>query len=206
MTATPGKPDDIREAGYAKIPKPFEMQSYADLLKFPEIPVIANDTPSGSRGVTVPLVDAIILPTIRTPEQLSSAVELASDAGCLLFALYTDNVPDGLPAALAGLNPNVVTPLVVRSGPEHPLLDLAADLPQSLVSSAARDISRKRNIGLLIGHACGWTRMLFLDDDIRRLNVAKLSSRQRHCSTIFLSWDFRSTNTQTRQWWGTRAD
>ena len=58
----------------------------------------------------------------------------------------------------------------------HRLLDLAADLPQSLVSSCALDISRKRNLGLLIGRACGWRRMLFLDDDIRRLNMEKLSS------------------------------
>jgi len=58
----------------------------------------------------------------------------------------------------------------------HDLLDLAADLRNSLVSSCALDISRKRNLGLLIGRACGWTRMLFLDDDIRRLNIEKLSS------------------------------
>ncbi len=132
--------------------------------------------PSGSRSVTVPLVDAIILPTIRTPEQISSAVELAGQAKCQLYALYTDNVPAGLLTALAQLKQDAVTPLAVRSDPQHHLLDLVADLPQSLASSAARDISRKRNVGLLIGRACGWTRMLFLDDDIRRLNVAKLSS------------------------------
>ena len=56
------------------------------------------------------------------------------------------------------------------------MLDLGASLPQGRVSPAALDISRKRNLGLLIGRACGWTRMLFLDDDIRKLNVPKLSS------------------------------
>ena len=42
------------------------------------------------------------------------------------------------------------------------------------MSSCALDISRKRNLGLLIGRACGWTRMLFLDDDIRKVSAEKL--------------------------------
>ena len=177
MTATPGEDGDSREADSAgEPPKPFRAQSYADLLEFPGIPATAKSVPSGSRAVTVPLVDAIILPTIRTPEQISSAVELAVQAKCQLYALYTDEVPAGLSTALARLKRDAVIPLAVRSDPQHHLLDLAADLPQSLASAAARDISRKRNVGLLIGRACGWTRMLFLDDDIRRLNVAKLSS------------------------------
>ena len=177
MTATPGEDGDSREADSAgEQPKPFQAQSYADLLEFPGIPATAKSVPSGSRAVTVPLVDAIILPTIRTPEQISSAVELATQAKCQLYALYTDKVPAGLLTDLARLKRDAVIPLAVPSDLQHHLLDLAADLPQSLASAAARDISRKRNVGLLIGRACGWTRMLFLDDDIRRLNVAKLSS------------------------------
>jgi hypothetical protein len=77
---------------------------------------------------------------------------------------------------LDGLPLGRVTLLTVGSDTTNDLLDLGASLPQSLRSSCAIDISRKRNLGLLIGHVCGWTRMLFLDDDIRRLNVAKLSS------------------------------
>ena len=38
------------------------------------------------------------------------------------------------------------------------------------------DISRKRNLGLLIGRVCRWTCMLFLDDDISKLNVPELSA------------------------------
>jgi len=66
--------------------------------------------------------------------------------------------------------------LTVSPGTQDRLLDLGASLPQSLVSPAALDISRKRNLGLLIGRACGWTRLLFLDDDICKLNVPKLCS------------------------------
>ena len=172
--------DDDSESGEAdcdgELPRPFEARSYSDLLKFPQIPVSAQNSPSGTRDVDVPVVDAIIVPTIRSPEQVSSAVELASRARCQLVTLYTDNFPAGLSSVLGGLKRGAAAPLALRHGLKHHLLDLAADLPQGLVSSSALDISRKRNLGLLLGRACGWTRMLFLDDDIRRLNVAKLSS------------------------------
>ncbi len=164
------------KADDAELPRPFQMQSFRHLLQFPEIPVSAKNTPSGKRDVDVPVIDAIIIPTIRSPEQVSSAVELASHARCQLLTLYTDNFPAGLSSVLGGLKQGAVTPLALRSGLKHYLLDLAADLPQSLVSSSALDISRKRNLGLLLGRACGWTSILFLDDDIRKLNVAKLSS------------------------------
>jgi len=172
--------DDDSESGEAdcdgELPRPFEARSYSDLLKFPQIPISAQNSPSGTRDVDVPVVDAIIIPTIRSPEQVSSAVELASRARCQLVTLYTDNFPAGLSSVLGGLKRGAAAPLALRHGLKHHLLDLAADLPQGLVSSSALDISRKRNLGLLLGRACGWTRMLFLDDDIRKLNVAKLSS------------------------------
>jgi len=155
---------------------PFQIQSYDGLLQFPHIPFSTIDTPSGKRAVTEPLVDAIVVPTIRSAEHLGPAVQFAADTRCHLILVYTDRPPDGLSAVLSRLRPGQVTLLTVRSDIQDRLLDLGASLPQSRVSPAALDISRKRNLGLLIGHACGWTRMLFLDDDIRKLNVAKLSS------------------------------
>ena len=157
-------------------PKPFQIESYADLLQFPEIAISAKATPSGSRNITVPLVDAIVVPTIRSAGQVHSAVQLAADARCPLIPIYTDNFPAGLPSILAQLKHDKVKPLALRSDVHDRLLDLGADLPRGRESSCALDISRKRNLGLLIGRACGWTRMLFLDDDIRKLGVARLSS------------------------------
>ena len=159
-----------------KIPRPFEIRSYDDLLQFPERPENTIDTPSGRRTITEPLVDAIVVPTIRTAEHLHSAVKLAAHARCHLIAVYTDNPPAGLSAILDRFPSARVTLLTVRKGTQDRLLDLGASLPQSRISPVALDISRKRNLGLLIGRMCGWTRMLFLDDDIRKLNVAKLSS------------------------------
>lgn len=160
----------------AELPEPFQIQSYDDLLQFPDIPVSTIDTPSGARAITEPLVDAILVPTARSAEHLHSAASFAAAARCHLIAVYTDALPAGLPDILASLRPGQVTLLTVRTGAEDDLLDLGASLPQSRVSPAALDISRKRNLGLLIGRVRGWTRMLFLDDDIRKLNVPKLSS------------------------------
>jgi hypothetical protein len=156
--------------------RPFQIRSHRSLLQFPDIPVTTIDTPSGKRAITEPLVDAIVVPTIRSAEHLRPALQLAMQARCHLIAVYTDTPPPGLSLVLAGLRPGQVTLLTVRSGTKGRLLDIGASLPQTLVSPHALDISRKRNLGLLIGHVCGWTRMLFLDDDIRKLNVAKLSS------------------------------
>jgi hypothetical protein len=168
---------ELRETDSGEeLPGPFDIQSYEDLLRLPDIPVSSINTPSGKRAVTKPLVDAIVVPTIRSAECLRPALQLAAQARCHLIAVYTDKPPAGLPDFLGGLGPGQVTLLTVASGAHHHLLDLGASLPQSLVSPAALDISRKRNLGLLIGRACGWTRMLFLDDDIRKLSVAKLSS------------------------------
>jgi hypothetical protein len=158
------------------LPGPFQTQSYDDLLQFPEIPETSIDTPSGKRPIAEPLVDAIVIPTIRTAEHLRSAAQFAADTRCHLIIVYTGSPPAGLPDVLARLRPGQVTLLTVRSDGGDYLLDLGASLPPRPLSPAALDISRKRNLGLLIGRVCGWTRVLFLDDDIRKLNVAKLSS------------------------------
>lgn len=145
-----------------ELPRPFEIQSYRDLLQFPDIPVSTIHTASGKRPITEPLVDAIVVPTIRSAEHLRPAVQFAAESRCHLIVLYTGEPPTGLPAVLNVLKPGQVTVLTVRSGTKHHLLDLGASLPQSLVAPPALDISRKRNLGLLIGRVCGWTRMLFL--------------------------------------------
>jgi hypothetical protein len=177
VTAKMKTSTELRETeSDGELPRPFDIQSHDDLLQFPDVPAGSIDTPSGKRAITEPLVDAIVVPTIRSADHLYSALQLAAQARCHLIAVYTEAPPAGLSAVLAGLPPVLVTLLTVRAGTKDRLLDLGASLPQSLISPQALDISRKRNLGLLIGHVCGWQRMLFLDDDIRKLSVAKLSS------------------------------
>ena len=166
-----------------ELPKPYRLKSYTHLLRFPEI----TDAAPGASGRSV---DAIIVPTVRSPEQLRSAVRLAAEAGCQLIVLYTESFPAELSSVLDEMQPGLATVLAVGSGVTHPLLDLAAGLPQTAVSSSALDISRKRNLGLLIGRACGWTSMLFLDDDIRKVN-GESSGQRLSCSMNIQSSDFR---------------
>jgi hypothetical protein len=168
---------DLSEAeSDGELSRPFEIKSYNSLLQFPNVPVSTIDTPSGTRAITEPLVDAIVVPTIRSAEHLHSAVKLAERTRCHLIAVYTDSPPVGLSAIFDRFPSARVTLLTVRSGTHDRLLDLGTSLPQSRVSPAALDISRKRNLGILIGRVCGWTRMLLVDDDIRKLNVEKLCS------------------------------
>ncbi len=154
---------------------PFQVQSYSKLLQFPRIPAEKKDAPSGNRDISIPVIDAIVVPTIRSAEQIRYAAELASRVRCQLVALYTDSFPPGLATVLDQLDRDKATPLALRSDARNRLVDIGASIQQTMVSFAARDISRKRNLGLMIGRACGWTRMLFLDDDIRKLSVPKLS-------------------------------
>jgi len=174
---------DLREPeSNGELPRPFEIQSHDSLLQFPAIPASTIETPSGKRDITQPLVDAIVVPSIRSAEHLYSAVKLAAHSRCHLVAVYTDSPPAGLSVVLDRFRFSRITLVTVRSDAQHHLLDLGASLTQSRVSPAALDISRKRNLGLLIGRVCRWTRMLFLDDDISKLNVPKLVRRQL-CST-----------------------
>jgi hypothetical protein len=159
------------------LPRPFQISSYLDLLQSPDIPAAGKEIPSGERDISTPVVDAIIVPTFRSAEQIVCAVELASQARCELLLLYTDDFPPGLADVLAGLEQGEAIPLALRSEVRnYHLLDLGADLPQSFASDAALDISRKRNLGLLIGRMRGWSRVLLLDDDIRKLTIEKLSA------------------------------
>lgn len=158
--------------------EPFDLELYAHLLK--RAPDEASTaTESGDRPQDTSrsgaVIDAIVVPTIRAAGQLRQAVRLASQLRCRLITLYTDEFPDGLSQALAEVQPGQATALALRSGVAR-LLDVGTAVPPDPLSICAVDISRKRNLGLLMGRSCGWTRMLFLDDDIRELSADKLSS------------------------------
>lgn len=70
--------------------RPFQVESYIRLLKFPAAPASSG---SGARAATLPAVDAIVVPTIRSAENLRSAVQLAVETRCELIPLYTESFP-----------------------------------------------------------------------------------------------------------------
>ena len=77
-------------------PRPFHLESYAHLLKMAPLQA-GTGTKSGARAHGAPdagaVIDAIIVPTIRSAEQLRPAVRLAKQLRCQLIALYTNRFP-----------------------------------------------------------------------------------------------------------------
>ena len=151
---------------------PFHFASHADLLCFP--PLSQRTHPAEVSGS---VVDAIIVPTIREAGQLRTAVDLAAQLGCPLIAIYSQRSEDELSSIKAEFKKGEVT-----------VIGLPAKLPQDLqellafetnshaegVSFCVLDISRKRNLGWVLAQLCGWTKILFLDDDIRHLTSDKV--------------------------------
>lgn len=149
---------------------PFHFVSHADLLCFP---FVSKRTKPAEVASSV--VDAIIVPTIREAGQLRPAVELAAQLRCPVIAIYSQRSDDELSSIKEEFKQSEVT-----------VVGLPANLPQDLqellafetsshpegVSFCPLDISRKRNLGLAMAQLCGWTKILFLDDDIRRLTSA----------------------------------
>jgi hypothetical protein len=179
VTSTmPDSAESCEVEGDGEPPRPFHLDSYAHLLTTAK-DLTATGTGSGTPARDTPrtgvAIDAIIVPTIRDAEQLRPAVRLASQLRCQLIALYTKTFPGELSEILAEVQPGRATALAIRPGAAR-LLDVGSAIPPDPVLPSAIDISRKRNLGLMIGRACGWTRMLFLDDDIRSLSSEKVRS------------------------------
>ena len=148
---------------------PFHYLSHADLLCFPPV----------QRGDIVSAVDAIIVPTIRDVEQIRPAADLAAQLGCPLVAIYSDRSADELLSIKAQFKRNEVTIIGLPANLPQDLQDLLAFETTSHaegVSHCPLDISRKRNLGLALAQLCGWTRLLFLDDDIRDLTALKVAT------------------------------
>lgn len=115
----------------------------------------------------VDALDAIIVPTNRTPAYLHRAIDLAARLDCVLLVLCSQR------ASVAGtvdrgrqLGVEVVAIDVDRLPkgflPAFETTALLAGKP----FERRTDTSLKRNIGLLFAKAAGWQRVVFLDDDI----------------------------------------
>jgi len=152
---------------------PFHFLSHAELLCFPPVQRGALPADAG------PVVDAIIVPTIRDAGQLRPAADLAAQLRCPLIAIYSQRSTDELVSIQGEFEQPDVTIIGLPAHFPQKILDLLAfdtnSHPAAASSSCALDISRKRNLGLALAHMCGWTKILFLDDDIRQLSSEKVA-------------------------------
>jgi hypothetical protein len=145
------------------------IESHATLLQRPALPAVADPEPPRA-------LDAIVVPTIR-PHYLGPAVGLAREVGCALVVLCTTPGQAGRArqecTALAG--ESLVT-YVAQSADADVLNFLSSQHPETDIEpSCHTDIARKRNVGLLLAHLCGWRTVMFLDDDIRGVSAAAVS-------------------------------
>jgi hypothetical protein len=134
--------------------------------------------PGGWRGRAD--LDAIIVPASRTADNLEHAVSLARAAECWLVVLCsreTRATEVGQMFSDKGFSKGMAVD--ISDDYRHPLLkfissDLARDSKSPVCVNPNGDLSTKRNLGLLLAHMLGWTRIFYMDDDVRGVSLAAL--------------------------------
>lgn len=116
-------------------------------------------------------VDAIIVPTARHPVYLAEAANLAQTLGSSLVTLHSRQwtsaakTAQRLPRSVDLIAIDVPDPADLRLPDWH-----TSRLLAGTVFGRRTDLSAKRNLSLMLSHLLGWSRVLFLDDDITQLN------------------------------------
>jgi hypothetical protein len=153
--------------------------SHRGLLESPEVPAPAQWG-----------VDAIIVPTARPPAYLTEAADLARALGCVLVTLHSRKWTT---AAKAAQRFAAKVDLVAIDVPEPGRLNLpnweTSRLLAGTVFARRTDLSAKRNLALTLSRMVGWSRILFLDDDITGLkpdHVWKASGLLDTCNAVGL--------------------
>lgn len=122
-----------------------------------------------------PGLDAIVVPTVRDPGHLTEAARLAQILDCTLVTLHSGQLTNAaqawqlLPAEVDLIAIDTAAPAYLRLPPWE-----TSRLLSQTIFARETDLSAKRNLGLMLGHMLGWSRMLFLDDDITVPNPDEL--------------------------------
>lgn len=115
-----------------------------------------------------PGLDAIIVPTIRHPAVLAEAARLAQLLNCTLVTLHSGNLTKA--AWALQLLPGGIDLIAIDVAQPPELLNLppweTSRLLKPTVFVRQTDLSVKRNLALMLSRMLGWSRILFLDDDI----------------------------------------
>ena len=112
--------------------------------------------------------DAILVPTYRPVRHLRSCIDLARRTQTPLIAVCSRAVRQNEVIALAARSN--VEAFALDLPPGNPLgIDFATSEDKELSAASlgwTRDLSMKRNLGLVLARLAGWTKLMFLDDDI----------------------------------------
>jgi len=125
-------------------------------------------------------IDAVFVPTVRTPAYLDAASRLAHEIDCTLVTLHSRQWTT---AAKAAQRLPKTVDLVAIDVPDPDLLRLPRFQTSLLAAHKVfpwdprrlpTDLSAKRNLALVLSRLLGWSRVLFLDDDITGLKPAEV--------------------------------
>jgi hypothetical protein len=137
-------------------------------------------------------LDAIVVPASRPASNLESAVTLARAARCLLvvFCSHEARVSD-VAQVLADRCFSDAVVVEIPQDYQHDLLrfestEFARARLADLCVNPNGDLSTKRNLGLLLAQMVGWSRIFFMDDDVRDISPDDLAA------TVSLLGRFRS--------------
>ena len=124
---------------------------------------------------------AILVPTNRRVGSLSFCIDLARETRIPLIVLCSKRVNKDEVIAFApdeGVQIYAVDlPVRAPAAPEGIAFLTSTDEKLLAVSSGrTRDLSTKRNLGLLIAKMRGWERLMFLDDDIYGISKADVDA------------------------------
>ena len=117
-------------------------------------------------------INAIIVPTARPPAYLDEAAGLARSLSCTLMTLHSKRWTSAAGAAQRLRQQTVDFIAIDVPDPIHLRLPdwETSRLLAGTVFARQSDISAKRNVGLVLSRMLGWSRIMFLDDDITGLN------------------------------------
>jgi hypothetical protein len=121
-------------------------------------------------------VDAIVVPTVRSPAYLSNAARLATQLGCTLVTLHSGKWTSAVAAARRLPRELSLIAIDVPDKSALRLMDFETSrILTGTIFARRTDTSLKRNLALLLSKLIGWQRIVFLDDDIRGPSVNDLS-------------------------------
>jgi hypothetical protein len=122
---------------------------------------------SSRRPPTRARFDAIVVPTNRPVDSLTACMGLALETCIPLIVICSKLVQYGEVIDMATDAGVKAYALDLPANPPGPVFETSSDGELAAASSVTtRDLSTKRNVGLMLARVLGWQRLMFLDDDI----------------------------------------
>jgi hypothetical protein len=122
-------------------------------------------------------LDAVIVPAARPASHLQQTIELSALLGVLLVVLCSKQTKLEQVARRVSKTPGARSLVIdISETWSHAEFPGRTSVPAFLEASADRksDLSAKRNIGLLLARLHGWSKVLFMDDDITSVQVGDI--------------------------------